>query len=201
MSNMLNFLNQVKLDCSNELVSYVYYNKDDGSIHKISSRNTPSDTYSILEVPTSQAEPITSGVKQTADFQVVFDVGTKTIHLKEVLRENKITVNEKLYCIPNTSETVDLFIVKATDKWIFKLSDELKYFFTNHAPAPANGLLQFSVTAFDDPNVLYRTINVDVGTLIEQDIEIPFQHAFETNNTPVSIYTRKYFQHYGFNIQ
>jgi hypothetical protein len=202
MSNTINFLNQIKLQCSNELITYVYYNKDDGCIHKISSRNIPTIDYNILEVPTSQAEPLTSGTKQTSDYKVTFDVITKTIQLKEVLRDNKLTVNEKLYRIPDTTGEVDLSIIKDNNKnkWVFTLSDELTYFFTNHSPAPATGLLQFSVTTFDDPNILYRTININVENLIANRIEIPFQYLFETDGTDVSIYTSKYFQLYGFTV-
>ena len=196
---MLELLNRIKVESNLDSVSYVYYNKETGKIHKVSSRHSPTTDYSILEVPTSQAEPITSGVKHTDDYRVMFDLSTKTISLKEISRDNRLTINDKLYRIPEL-EIADLCISKTADGWEFKLSDEIRTFFILHPPAPITGMLQFSITSYDDPNILYRTLIVDLSELVISDIKIPFQYDFEKSNERVSVYTRKYFQSYGITV-
>lgn len=60
----------------------------------------------------------------------------------------------------------------------------------------SNDNIFFSITEKNDPNVLYRTIQVSLSELIYNTKIIDFQHSWEFNNKDVSIYTPKFFKTY-----
>lgn len=64
--------------------SYIYYKKETGKIHKVSSNNIPEDGFEIFEIETDEVKPILTGERRTDEFVIVYDVSLKQIRLKEV---------------------------------------------------------------------------------------------------------------------
>lgn len=61
----------------------------------------------------------------------------------------------------------------------------------------ANDILYFSITAKNDPNILYRVIKCNLKDLLQEKIDlIPFEYDWEFNKEEVSVYTPKYFKNY-----
>jgi len=65
-------------------MSYVYYNKENGKIHKISSKNIAEEGFEIFEIETDEVKPILTGERRTEEFTITYDVSLKQIRLKEV---------------------------------------------------------------------------------------------------------------------
>jgi hypothetical protein len=88
--------------------SYVYYNKEDGKIHKISGINRSDNKYLIFPVDTDEVLPILSGQKKTDDFIIRYDVSSKQIVLKEIQYEDEFnaasTMTYELPVIKNAYE-------------------------------------------------------------------------------------------------
>jgi len=87
-------------------MSYVYYNKENGNIHKISSKNIPEEGSAIFEVDSEEVLPILSGQRRTEEFTITYDVSLKQIRLKEVAYDDShntaATMNYQLPIIKNT---------------------------------------------------------------------------------------------------
>jgi hypothetical protein len=83
MSSLQTLLKRLTVDVSNNL-SYVYYNKENGKIHKISGRNIPQEGLEVFEVNTNEVKPILAGKRKTEEFTITYDVSLKQVRLKEV---------------------------------------------------------------------------------------------------------------------
>ena len=107
MSNLQDLINKLKVESVN-LCSYVYYEKDTGKIHKVSSRNTPDENYTIFEVSSEEVQPILSGERRTEEFIIFYDVSTKQVRLKEVAYDDShntaATMNYQLPVIKNSHD-------------------------------------------------------------------------------------------------
>jgi len=204
MSNLLDFINSITVDAEQDIKSYVYYNDDTGKIHKISSRNNLLKDYKILEVPYNDVKEIMSGRKRTDDFRVEYDTALKQLALKEQNFEDAISsINDKLYKIPeNNDPTVDLKIIndRKNNFWKILLNPDLrknKHFLQR----PGRVNLHFSITAKNDPNILYYTFVVNLKDLIEKDfVDIDNQIDFDSNIKELSIYTAKYLDTYAYEL-
>ena len=64
-------------------ISYVYYEKETGKIHKISSKNTPDEGLTVFEIENEEVLPILSGERRTEEFTITYDVSLKQIRLKQ----------------------------------------------------------------------------------------------------------------------
>jgi len=81
--------------------SFVYYNKEDGKIHKISGINRFDEKYLIFPVATDEVMPILSGQKKTDDFVIRYDISSKQVVLKEVQYEDEFsTASTMTYQLP-----------------------------------------------------------------------------------------------------
>ena len=81
--------------------SYIYYDKDNGKIHKISGKKVPDDNYSIFPVASSEVSEILSGEKRTDEFVIYYDLSIKEIRLKEVAYDdNHKTASTMCFQLP-----------------------------------------------------------------------------------------------------
>ena len=89
-------------------ISYVYYEKETGKIHKISSKNTPDEGLTVFEIENEEVLPILSGERRTEEFTIAYDVSLKQIRLKEVAYDDShntaATMTYQLPVIKNTQE-------------------------------------------------------------------------------------------------
>lgn len=202
MSSLLDLINSITIQASEEIRSYVFHNKE-GKIHKVSSKNTLDDDYEVLEVSYNEVKDIMSGKKRLDDFKVEYDIALKCLALKEITYENKIaSIDSRLYKLPETQELSDIRIVndRKNNYWKILLDPELrknKHFLER--PGLVN--LHFSITAKNDPNILYSTFIVNLKDLVERDfVEIDDQIKFDNSIKDLSIYTAKYLDTYAYEL-
>jgi hypothetical protein len=193
---------KIKIDAQTADVSYVYYNKKTGEIHKISPRKEDSN-YEIVEISQKKVKKLLTGEKKTSDYKVFYDITDKSVTLKNINESNIINSYDKiLYKIPkedlNDSDlTIEQdFLIKT---WKIAIGKETIQFLKSNNLSLHDKIL-LSITKKDDPNILYRTIYVDLGKMIETPVTIPFRFNFEFEQREVSIYTNKYLKSYSYKI-
>lgn len=200
MSSVTDFINSLMVDVTKDIKSYVYYQEETGNIFKVSSKNIPIDSYKVLEVPYTDVKELMSGKKRTSDFRVEYDTALKQLTLKENSYEDDIvSVNEKLFKIPESTEPSDIKIQydKKENYWRIFLDPPLRK--NKHFIQRPNRInLHFSITAKNDPNILYSSFMVNLKELIDNDFfDIDCQFEFDPSVGEVSIYTAKYFDTYS----
>lgn len=101
MSSLLDFLENLKSEVVLNNFSYIFYDKKDGTIAKISSKRLNEPDLEMLQVPHETVVDILAGTKKMQDFVVTYDVAAKQFLPKEVTYENDLnTVEYKLYQLP-----------------------------------------------------------------------------------------------------
>ena len=105
MSDLQTLLKRLTVDISNNQ-SYVYYNKENGKIHRISGRNIPQEGFEVFEVDTDEIKPILTGKRKTEEFTITYDVSLKQVRLKEVAYEDShATASAMCYQLPVIKDT------------------------------------------------------------------------------------------------
>ena len=76
MSDLIDFIKELKTEVEQNDTTYVYYEKDTGSIVSISSSfdDTLSENQEVILVPQNQALPLLTGDKKTSDYIVIYDI-------------------------------------------------------------------------------------------------------------------------------
>jgi hypothetical protein len=107
MSNLQDLLKKLNAGPVSTM-SYVYYDKENGKIHKISSANTPQEGFEVFEIENSEVNPILSGERRTEEFTIAYDVSLKQIRLKEVAYDDSHnTAATMTYQLPVIKDTYD----------------------------------------------------------------------------------------------
>lgn len=85
MSDLIDFIKELKTEVEQNDTTYVYYEKDTGSIVSISSAfdDTLLDGQEVIRVSQEQALPLLIGDKKTTDYIVIYDIAQKQKILKE----------------------------------------------------------------------------------------------------------------------
>jgi hypothetical protein len=183
-----------------DLQSYVYYSKDTGKIHKISSSNVPDNDYEIIKLSNEEVRPILTGEKRTEEFIIRYDISAKQVILKEIkYDDSNDTASTMCYCIPVNNKTApDIIICQDTVNKVWKIiiNSTIKKVLTS-TTINTDYILYFSITSKNDPNILYRSLEFTVSNLVDTDgLTIPFKYDIESSFDDVSIYTSKYFDSY-----
>lgn len=201
-NNLEGLFQKIKLDAQNADISYVYYDKETGDIHKISPKKEDSN-FEIIEMSLNKVKRLLTGEKKTSDYKVSYDIITKSVILKNIHESNRVFSFDKvLYKIPKEDlEICDLVVDQdfLTNTWKISISDKTTEFIKSHNLSLHDKIL-LSVTKKDDPNILYRTLYIEIGNALENSIKIPFEFNFEFERREVSIYTSKYFESYGYKV-
>lgn len=101
MSNFADFLKTLNLEVEVNTTSYVYFTPTDGTIHKISSANIPTEEYDIIEVAHDSVADIINGTKSSQNFVVAYDTSAKQLVLKQLTYEDSLdTIDHKLQRLP-----------------------------------------------------------------------------------------------------
>ena len=114
MSNLQDLLKKLNAGPVSTM-SYVYYDKENGKIHKISSANTPQEGFEVFEIENSEVNPILTGERRTDEFTITYDVSLKQVRLKEVAYDDS----------HNTAATMcyQLPVIKDTNNGHFTMSE------------------------------------------------------------------------------
>lgn len=206
MSDLHNLIKKIQIEAES-LDSYVYYNKNNGLIHKVSAINTPSTEFNVAVIPRKEVMPILTGKKRLEEYIMYTDISSKQLVLK-LVNDIKVHNTSNTMChrlpistslsaadkLPNNDIIVQQDIVNK--EWKIKITLDTKNFLIS-TTNPSNETLYFSVTSKFDPNIFYRSLEVNVSDLLYKNtVSIPFTYEVEGNKDDISIYTAKYFDNY-----
>lgn len=171
---------------------HIWYNKNIYKMLKYQEKNTVFSK--------NNAEIILEDVK-------LFDDENKELYFDKNLSNNDLFLsNNKLYMYKNNSsiiDDIDVLIIQNVKnyKWQVFLSDNIQRTIKQNHKSNLHRSFILSVTDLNDPNILYRTLNLQINDLIlSKQIEIPFEYDWEKNGKSVSIFVDKYFDSYFYGV-
>lgn len=202
MSDKFKKLFDLIQDTNTSESTYVYFTPETGKINKIGTKTDTTD-FLAIQVDPEDVKPIMNGKARLEDYRVVFDKVEKEYKLQETLAIKDDHIYNVLHEVPykevskeQTNKDIDLVIVQDLKEkcWKLKLGDNIRKIFERDGAFLAKNI-NLSVTAKHDPNIFYKTISVNFGSLLSQGYEVlPFHHSFEHNGEDVSIFTSKIFE-------
>ena len=88
MSELASLLRKLKVEAvSND--AYIYYEKETGSVKKVSNRKYDSDEYEVLIVTQDEAKPLLQGEFRLDEYIIAYDVSLKDRKLKRKTYEDQ----------------------------------------------------------------------------------------------------------------
>lgn len=205
MSRLQDLIKKIQVEKATS-ESYVYYSKDTGKIHKISSTESPDENYKVTKLLNKDVNSILTGKNKTEDFLIYFNIKTKQIELKKVKNNDKLLVSETMaYKLPveldfdtnNYDAVIKQNLIK--NVWELVLNTETKNFLINNG-YNLNENIYFSITAKNDPNIFYRSIKFNLKDVIETNAVVEFKYDIENSTDDIGIYTAKYFNNYAHGV-
>jgi len=130
-----------------------------------------------------------------------YETTNKVYHKDELENGQLVLVGQRIYNY-NTGKDYDVIVQQnLVDRcWTIILNPYTKSFL-NTSGYSINDKLYFSVTEKYDPNILYRTLEINAEELLwAQPKNVPFIYDSESSGDNVSIYTAKYFEHYAHEV-
>lgn len=202
MSDKMQKLFDLVKNTSTNDTTYVYFTPETGRINKIGTKEDTTD-FLAIQVDPEEVKSIMSGKARLEDFRVVFDKVEKEYKLQETLAIQDDHIYNVLHEVPykevtseNDNKEIDLVIIQDLKEkcWKLKLGDNIRKIFERDGAFLAKDI-NLSVTAKHDPNIFYKTISVNFGSLLNEGYEVlPFHYPFEHNGDDVSIFTSKIFE-------
>lgn len=200
MSNIVDQLTSMIVGSEQDITNFVHYTRDTGELFKVSRRSTPVDGYDNIEVMYSTVKEILSGKKRMSEFKVEYDTASKQLSLTEQTYETALAdVTNKLHIIDSALVDADVSIIKniADNTLLITVSDEVRA--DRQLSSIADKInLHFSVTAINDPNVLYESFTCVLSELLKDDpVDMVCHFLYNSDISSISIYTTKYFNSYS----
>jgi hypothetical protein len=195
--NLIDFLSKVKVETSNNLYSFLYFDKQTGKIEKITNKQSNDQKYECLKVKLSLVEDLINGKQRIEDYRVVYNSKIKDFEIIKI-EENFCArdINNILLKINKTvkfdADSYDVVIQQnnKTKSWNIDVNSNINFI------KNVNNILFFSVTEKNDPNILYRTIMFDALKLVDNSIQIPYIYENESDLNNISVYTNKVLDSY-----
>lgn len=188
---------------------YVFYDPENGAVNGISN-NSADNNLPYVTVNYSEVEKIFEGLESSKDYKVIFSPDEKDYILikKEIEEEVLNSINDIIFQIPfrvDSSKPV-IYDVSNDITIIQDYTDTCWKIYINTSLAKSlkaknlyfDNSIQFYITSFNDPNILYRTLDVSLKHLVNDYYQIlPFSKT-DYNETRVSIFCRKLFSKYEY---
>jgi hypothetical protein len=177
---------------------YVYFDNN-GNILSISGSNTSDGQF--VEVDLNDVTNLISGTENITSYIVVYDISKKTYVLKEKFSNEEIifNVNDQIHQVPKIKSTSpDIGIIQNIKykTWNFLIDTTLKENLLSQNLS-LDKILYFHITRKNDPHELYRTLTVNIATLVEDPaFSIEFTSENELDDSNISVYTVKRLQSY-----
>ena len=182
-----------------EKIMYVSFQRDTGKILSIS--NEKDETANVLEVPLSEVKGLVEGIESFNSYSVEYNAKTKSLDLINKFEHtlDHFSVNDFIYEMPEDDiKDADIVLIQDIPNtcWKIKMGNDLKKNLKSKGVRLNQGML-FSITEKGDPNVLYKTLSVHFGTVVNDNYYIvPFSMPFEETDQPISVYTSRRFDTY-----
>jgi len=180
---------------------YVCFDYNTGEITRITNKVEQNENY--VEVDSEDVRPLQTGEELTSSYIVKYNLKDNIYEFKakDNFEVDSLDINDIIYKIPeDTVPDADLTIIQDFENtcWKFYIGKNFKKNITNQV-VNLNRKLHFSITAKDDPNVLYKTFILDFAETVRQHYAVlPFTELFEYEPVDISIYTTKKFNTYQF---
>ena len=181
----------------NPIVS-VAFEKNTGKIIAIGPGLTHENK---IDVSFSEVAKFKTGEASKLDYCVTYDIADKNYKIIKKEEQTKITANDILYEIEKTNNA-DITVVqnKSKKRWEVILDKQTQHTLQKNNFS-SQQKISFSVTALGDANILYRYMSIDFNELVKKgQVEIDFIMSFEKQETRLSIYTRKIFDTYSYEV-
>jgi hypothetical protein len=184
-----------------EQIMYVSFEKDTGRILSIS--NERDDNANIIEVPLSEVKTLIEGKEPFSNYAVEYNAKTKTLEFANRFEHvfDHFSVNDFIYELPEEDiKDPDILLIQDVPNtcWKVQIGKDLKQNLRSRGVSLNTGMM-FSITSKADPNVLYKTLSVHFGTVVNDNYcIIPFSMPFETEQESISVYTSRRFDTYQF---
>jgi hypothetical protein len=193
MDDVFELLKQLENN-KNDNIYYVYYDPITGNIMHIRNYQE-TDEFPCLKV---ESDLLSDENRSLTDYKVVEKQGEYSlIKLDKKVPEFKI--NDEIYQIEKYYVRNDVLgydiLIEQNNKskeFKIKLSDELRIRL-EYADNLSNKMILY-VTAENDPNILYKTIDISIRYLIDNIFKIIDFDDYD--GTPCNIFTRKIFENY-----
>jgi len=177
---------------------YVYFDNS-GNILSISGSNASAGQF--VEVEFDDVINLINGKEKITSYIVVYDISKKTYVLKEKFSNEEIifNVNDQIHQISKyKSASPDISIIQDIKHktWNFLIDPTLKENLLSQNLS-LDKILYFHITRKNDPHELYRTLTVNIATLVDDcTFSISFESENELDDDNISVYTVKRLQSY-----
>lgn len=180
---------------------YVCFEPDTGTILKVTNTLSNADK-NFISVDINDVRTLLSGEEQLTNYKVEFNPKTKELEFKPryELHVSNFNINDVIYQVPQNVDDADLTVIQDLDNkcWKVLISSELKRNLKNKGVG-LNMNIYFSITALNDPNLLYKILDIDFSrSLRDHYFVAPFTEEFEKDICDISLYTAKQFDTYSF---
>jgi hypothetical protein len=175
---------------------YVYFDKDDGTIHALSNEILPQYDTSI-QVEFEEIERFFNNTDQHFNFKVIFDADGKPSFVNKYIISNIRT--NIIETIRITDDECILTVVWTPNGWEFVMSER----FLQHPRAKSiNSKLTFYVTLEENINRLVRPIELQLRNIVANGtVKVPFTTEQELHIDNISMFTLPFFESYGMKIK
>ncbi len=184
-----------------EKMMYVRFEKETGDVLGISGREPAHET--SIPVPLADVMPILDGIETADSFEVKYNPKTKQFEFASRY-DTKVdgdSVNDFIYEVPEEDvEDPDILIVQDIPNtcWKIFIGKTLLSNLRNKGVNISHKMM-LSITDKGDPNILYKTLFVDVGQVIRDNyVVLPMTTITEIDPHPISIFTSRRFDTYQF---
>lgn len=180
---------------------FVKYLEDSGKIVGIGPRDDVN--HQTIEVDFDEVKSIIEGKESKRNYRVEYNPKKKDLELVHIHEQSfdGASVRDFIYEIPQQEHTdPDLTIIQDQPNtcWRVRLGSELQKKLKSKG-IRLNSLLDFSITAPHDPNILYKTFSVDFSNIFQdREVLVDFSMPFEDEKEPISVFTAKRFDSYQF---
>lgn len=201
-AELINFLKELEIQIKQKDYVYVYFNINTNKIEKILNTQDPlTNNLNFIKVKEADVENIFSGKSRIEDFKVLYNSKIKNFkltHLSEKIDYQ--TIDSKIFRIDKIENSnIDSYdiTVRQNNK------DNCWNFFVNKSLTTIESVsssLFFSITAKNDPNILYRTIAIRIDIVDGDCISIPYIYNTERDIANLSVYTNKVLSTYAHEV-
>lgn len=150
MSNFADFLKSLNIDV--EAVSsnsYVYFDKENGKINRITNRKETDEVYAVLEVAHESVSDIITGLKSTDSFLVDYDVSLKQLALKEITYIDHLSkIDSRMHRLPVVRTSTDALGDKGSMIFDSIYDGVDVYFWIKDQPYPKGSIIWYNDTVY-----------------------------------------------------
>jgi hypothetical protein len=174
-----------------------YYDKDTGEIYGISNKPLLKYDTFILIKP-EEALGFLEATKRTLDYKVTYDINNSRYQLIHKKEKIILDVNDLVHHIVKQNEYQILFVKDNVNNcWKIEIDKEIREQLIDQSNL-VDESLWFSITQKNNPNILYRQIELNVGDLVRAgSISFKFESQIEEKMQSYSVYTIRRFKTYS----